>query len=155
MKGAHVNWQIHAFDSLSARQIYQLLQLRQDVFVVEQACIYSDIDDRDQSAEHVMGIVVDTPALVAYCRILPPGLRFEEVSIGRVVTRKGLRRNGYGTQVMRHAMRHCARRYPMQPIRLSAQQHLVAYYETLGFSVVSSPYDEDGIPHVEMLHSPE
>ena len=151
MKGTRIHWQIHAFDSLSVRQLYQVLQLRQDVFIFEQQCVYADIDDLDQCAQHVLGIASDTPALVAYCRILPPGVRFEEVAIGRVVTRHSMRRYGYGEQLMRHAMRHCERRFPGVSLRISAQQHLTAFYESLGFVVDSAPYDEDGIPHIEML----
>jgi ElaA protein len=139
---------VKPFAELSSEQLYALLKLRSEVFVVEQDCIYLDLDDRDQQAWHVLGLQDDS--LVCYARLLPPGSRFPEPSIGRVVSAASVRRFGYGRQLMQAAITACQRQWPGQEIRISAQQYLEAFYQSLGFLSCSAPYQEDGIDHVEM-----
>lgn len=142
-------WRLHAFDELDRAQLYAVLAARVEVFVVEQDCPYQDLDGLDDEGLHLVawerGRVV-----AAYARILPPGARFEQPSIGRVLTRLSVRRTGIGRELMRRAVAATRKHYPGRPIRLSAQCYLERFYRELGFSVVSAPYEEDGIPHVEM-----
>ncbi|MDX1451594.1 MAG: GNAT family N-acetyltransferase [Oleiphilaceae bacterium] len=145
-----IHWQVHAFDTLTTEQLYAVLRLRETVFVVEQQCIYHDIDGLDLNAEHILALRGHKKELVAYCRVLAPGVRYEEVAIGRVIVAAPYRHSGLGGKLMQRALRHCDHRYPGTGVRISAQQHLVTFYQRQGFTVVSEPYDEDGIPHVEM-----
>lgn len=147
----NITWQCSEFEDLSVSQLYALLKLRQDVFVVEQACVYQDIDALDQSAWHVQGFIAGE--LVAYSRVLGPNTRFEEPSIGRVIVAPSFRIDGLGYQLMSASMALCHEKFPARPIRISAQVHLKDFYGKLGFSVCSDVYDEDGIDHVEMISS--
>lgn len=147
MKELH--YHLQTIDELSARQLLSILRLRSEVFVVEQTCIYNDPDAFDEVALHLSGY--DGNTLVSYCRILPPGTRFEHPSIGRVVTAPAARGKGWGKELMLEAMQECRRHYPGQHIHISAQCYLERFYTELGFTLSSQPYDEDGIPHVEML----
>jgi len=137
------------FDRLTPRQVHDVLQLRQRVFVVEQACAYLDADGADPSCWHVLG--TDAGVLVATARLVPPGLKYVEPAIGRVVTAPEVRRTGVGRALMLEALAQVKRLYPGQPVRLGAQRYLERFYRSLGFAPVGEPYDEDGIPHVEML----
>lgn len=144
------------FSELSNTELYRLLVLRQQVFILEQSCLYPDLDGKDLNALHILGYGSpsdDTEELVAYSRILSPGVRFEEVSIGRVVTAQGQRKKSVGRELMRFSLSQCESLFPQQSIRISAQAHLEAFYAEFGFDVASSLYDEDGIPHIEMLRS--
>ncbi len=136
------------FDRLTGRQVHEVLQLRQRVFVVEQACPYLDADEVDPRCWH--GLATERGVLVATARIVPPGLKYEEPAIGRVVTAPEVRRQGCGRELMRSAITQTKRLYPGQAIRLGAQRYLERFYGSLGFVVASAPYDEDGIPHIEM-----
>lgn len=136
------------FDRLTGRQVHDVLQLRQRVFVVEQACPYLDADGADPKCWHGLG--VEHGVLVATARLVPPGLKYEEPAIGRVVTAPEVRRAGHGRALMVSAIAQVKRLYPGQGIRLGAQRYLEAFYGSLGFEVVGEPYDEDGIPHIEM-----
>lgn len=146
------DWQLRRFESLTVMELYGLLQLRAQVFVVEQQCIYQDVDGHDPLALHLLGL--RSGRLVACARILPPGVTFAEVSIGRVVTAPAVRGDGLGRALMLQALDACAEAFPGQPVRIGAQSHLQRFYAGLGFVTASSPYDEDGIEHVEMLLSP-
>lgn len=139
----------YRFDELSAEQLYMLLRLRATVFIVEQQCIYQDLDNKDQQSLHLLGYHAEN--LVAYARILPPGLSYPEASIGRVVTSPEARKHGFGKALMREAIQLCRQRYNGVLIRISAQEYLLAFYSDLGFEAVGVPYLEDGIPHVEMI----
>lgn len=143
------SWRLYAFDQLERARLYAVLAARVAVFVVEQDCPYQDLDGLDDIGLHLVAWGPDD-AVLAYARILPPGTRFEQPSIGRVLTRLSVRRTGIGRELMRRAIAAVAERYPGQAIRLSAQCYLERFYGELGFSVVSAPYEEDGIPHVEM-----
>lgn len=146
---ASPEWRLHSFDQLDVAQLYSVLAARVAVFVVEQDCPYQDLDGLDDVGLHLVGWESDG-SVVAYARILPPGTRFEQPSIGRVLTRLDGRRSGLGRALMRRAIEAVRSNYPDLPIRISAQCHLERFYGGLGFDVDSAPYEEDGIPHVEM-----
>lgn len=137
------------FDRLTGRQVHDVLQLRQRVFIVEQTCPYLDADGSDPRCWHGLG--VKDGVLVATARIVPPGEKFGEPAIGRVVTAPEMRREGAGRALMISAIAQVKRLYPGQPIRIGAQRYLERFYGSLGFVPMGEPYDEDGIPHIEML----
>lgn len=142
-------WRVHAFDQFDVGQLYAVLAARVAVFVVEQDCPYQDLDGLDELALHLVGWG-DDGSVAAYARILPPGTRFDQPSIGRVLTSLPARRGGFGRELMRRAVDVIVERYPGYPVRISAQCYLERFYRELGFAVDSAPYEEDGIPHVEM-----
>ncbi len=137
------------FDDLSTRELYEFLQLRAAVFIVEQDCPYQDLDGKDQEALHVLG--KEGNLLVAYTRIFGPGAYFEEASIGRVVTAESARGKGYGKQIMEVSIRTVEERFRTRNITLSAQSYLVNFYRELGFVETGEEYLEDGIPHIKMV----
>lgn len=137
------------FSELSTLQLYAILQLRSEVFVVEQDCVYQDIDDKDQKALHVIGIKNDK--VVAYTRIFKPGDYFTEASIGRVVVAKSERSFGYGYQIMEDSIRTIKNIFNQTAIKVSAQLYLNKFYSSLGFQQAGDTYLEDGIPHIAMI----
>jgi ElaA protein len=150
-------WRVVAFHELDARSLYALLRLRSEVFVVEQACVFLDMDDRDDRALHLLGeqLADDGAAtLVAYARLFAPGDCYAESAIGRVVTAPRARGTGAGRALMLAAIGECTRRWPGHAIRIGAQRYLERFYASLGFVADGAPYDEDGIPHVEMVSAP-
>jgi ElaA protein len=148
-------WELRRYRDLSGDELYEILALRQAIFVVEQRCAYLDADGKDRGGYHLLG---RDPAgcLIAYLRILDPGSRFPEPSIGRVLVHRAHRGRGLGVALMRQGMQECARLYPGEPIKISAQHYLRRFYEDLGFVCLGdgNPVDEDGIPHIEMIFSP-
>lgn len=149
-----VVWLAVPFAELNARQVYQMLALRSSVFVVEQRCLYQDIDGLDLASVCVLGVQSAADAgsqVIATARILPPGTRFDEASIGRVCTAAAHRGRGLGRALMRQAVGTVQAAYPGQRIRISAQAYLETFYRGLGFVVASAPYLEDGIAHLEMI----
>ena len=140
---------IKAFDELTIHELYQILRLRSEVFVVEQDCVYQDVDNKDQKALHVIGLKGDE--VVAYTRIFKPGDYFDNVSIGRVVVRQDQRKYGLGKKIMLAPMAAIDQRFPNKPIEISAQSYLLRFYTELGFSAFGEEYLEDGIPHRRML----
>lgn len=150
-----VHWEWEAFRTLRNEALYAALALRAIVFVVEQECPFLDLDGYDLEAHHLLGWatreVQADAALIAYLRVLPPGAKFAEPSIGRVITAQARRGAGLGRTLMVEGMRRTQALYQGSPIRISAQQRLQAFYESLGFERVSPSFVEDGIPHVEML----
>lgn len=150
-----VVWQWCAFDELSLSALYTILQVRQMVFVVEQACPYPDADGYDERAWHLLGWVEHDEAkiLAAYARIFAPGIKYSEASIGRVVTHPSMRRKGMGEALMIEALRRVEMIAPGAQVRIGAQMYLEKFYEKSGFRRVSAPYDEDGIVHIEMLRA--
>lgn len=136
------------FEELSNRELYEILKLRSEIFVVEQNCVYNDLDNLDQEALHLFKL--DNGEIVAYARLLKPGTRFPSASIGRVVTRFDKRRNGFSKQLILQAIDYIVSEWSVKSISISAQKYLREFYESLGFEVVSNEYLEDGIPHYEM-----
>ena len=142
-------WTISTLTELSATRLLEILRLRSEVFVVEQQCIYIDPDEFDEQALHLYA--TDADKVVAYARILKPSTRFIEPSIGRVLTASSHRRTGLGKELMSRAVQECCNRFEHTVIRISAQCYLQKFYTDLGFIIDSEEYDEDGIPHVEMV----
>ncbi len=145
-----MHWTYKHFNELSAYEVYNIISLRNRVFVVEQNCVYDDTDQKDLEAWHLCGFENET--LVAYARILAPGVSYEEPSIGRVITAPEYRQKGYGTQLMKMAIEETLHQFNTKHIRISAQEYLLRFYESLGFQSTGKSYLEDGIPHVEMVY---
>lgn len=144
-----LDWRALPFDALTARDLYAILQLRTEVFVMEQDCAFQDMDDADHAAVHLQGTA--DGELVAYARCFPPGVKFAEASIGRVITRQAARGLGIGHELMRLAIACISQQWGTQPIRIGAQARLEKFYLQHGFLTLGEPYIEDGIPHIEML----
>ncbi|WP_318343120.1 GNAT family N-acetyltransferase [Flagellimonas baculiformis] len=140
---------IKTFQELSIGELYQMLRLRSEVFVVEQDCVYQDLDNKDQKALHVLG--TKEGQVVAYTRIFKPGDYFGDASIGRVVVAKDQRQYGYGKMIMQTSLSTIKERFPDTSIEISAQSYLIKFYTELGFERFGEEYLEDGIPHVRML----
>lgn len=145
-----IHWHYKAFKELSVDELYAILELRQAVFVIEQQCIYPDIDNADQLATHLFAIDEQHQNLCAYLRIMAPGVKFAAASIGRVLTLETARGSGLGRQLMERAITIVEQEYPNHTIKISAQVYLEQFYQTLNFKTVSKPYDEDGIMHIDM-----
>lgn len=151
---SRVHWQWAVFENLSGHDVYELMSLRQRVFVVEQDCVYQDADGRDSAAWHLLGwSAPDSGKLVAYARVFEAGARYDEMSIGRIVSAPEVRGTGVGRATVDEAMRKCGELWPHQPIRIAAQRRLEKFYETFGFTVTGEAYMEDGIEHIDMLKS--
>ncbi len=144
-----IRWVLKKFEELSPAELYTILLLRSEVFVVEQQCIFLDMDNKDQHCFHLCGR--DNETLVAYTRIVPPGISYTEPSIGRVVTAPSYRAKGAGKLLMEKSIDHVQELYGSIPIRIGAQLYLKKFYENLGFAQSGSIYDEDGIDHIEMV----
>jgi ElaA protein len=142
-------WRFARFDDLAAREVHDILQARTEVFVMEQACCFQDMDGIDPDCWHLYSRV--DGALAAYCRIVPAGVKFAEPSIGRVITTQAVRGTGLGRALMVEAIGRARALWPGAAVRIGAQHRLERFYQSLGFVTDSAPYDEDGIPHVEML----
>lgn len=143
------DWQLREFNQLTLDELYELLRLRQEIFVVEQECYYQDLDGLDQRSVHML--VLDGDALVGYQRIFAPGVEADESVIGRIIVAASARGQGFGFELVRRGIDHCRTTYPEAGIRISAQAHLQDFYSRNGFYTVSQPKDVDGIPHVDML----
>jgi ElaA protein len=144
----NITWKIKQFEELTVHELYALLRLRSEVFVVEQNCVFLDIDNKDQASYHLMGWQGDR--LSAYTRIVPPGLAYDDPSIGRVVTSPADRGTGIGKILMERSIAELYAIYGELPIMIGAQLYLKKFYESLGFLQTSEIYDEDGIDHIEM-----
>ena len=142
-------WTCARFDELTVGQLYDLLQLRSQVFVVEQNCVFLDIDGLDRQTLHLLGTGEDG-ALRAYTRLIPPGVKAPDALIGRVVTAPAARGGGTGRALMAESVARCEQLWPGHAITLHAQAHLERFYAGFGFVPVGEPYMEDGIPHIEM-----
>lgn len=142
---------IKTFEELALHELYELLRLRSQVFVVEQDCVYQDIDGKDEKALHVLGY--EDYKIVAYTRIFPPGIYFSEAAIGRVVVRESNRKNKYGHEILKASVKAIEDHLNTKNIKLSAQTYLTKFYESHGFEQVGEGYLEDGIPHIAMIKS--
>ncbi|SKB64049.1 ElaA protein [Parapedobacter luteus] len=147
-----LTWRLKPFDALSLEELYKILQIRQEVFILEQACVYSDLDNKDQQSFHLMGWHGDV--LAAYTRLIPRGLSYADAtSIGRVVVAKNFRGYHFGEALMQRSIDAVYNLFGRQTIKISAQQHLKAFYNRLGFEQTSEPYMDAGILHIEMTLS--
>jgi ElaA protein len=152
-----ITWQWSSFADLSVAQLYAMLALRQEVFVLEQTCLYPDIDGLDPAAQHLLGWrdadgkQDGSPQLVAHLRCLAPGAKYAEMSIGRVVSSPAARGSGLGRELVARGIALAQQLHPGHAIRIGAQAHLERFYAGFGFVTVSEPYDEDGIMHIDML----
>jgi ElaA protein len=150
---SEIAWQWNRFAELSPNALYAALRARSEVFVVEQSCVFLDLDDADQNAWHLLGWAQceGSAKLAAYLRLLPPGCKFAEASIGRVLTTADFRRTGAGRELMALGVGKSAELHPEHDIRIGAQRYLEHFYGGFGFRQASEPYLEDGIEHIEML----
>lgn len=147
-----IKWVLKKFDELDPYEMYEILRLRSEVFVVEQKCVFLDLDNKDQPSHHLMGW--EDNSLVAYTRLVPPGVSYEQPSIGRVVTSPASRGNGTGKRLMEKSIAIAEELFGKTPIRIGAQLYLKRFYGSLGFEQSSDIYDEDGIDHIEMIRQP-
>lgn len=148
-----MTWVEKTFAELSAAELYAILELRQRVFILEQACLYQDLDGKDDRCAHLWTRAA-SGELSAYLRILPPGLAYPEPSLGRVIVDPSTRGSGLGVALMREGLARARAKYGPLPIRIGAQAYLERFYASLGFRRVSEDYEEDGIAHLEMLAEP-
>ena len=148
-----IDWQFTHFNDLSPADLYEVLAQRQDVFILEQTCLYPDIDGLDPQAHHLLGwrMVDGKRVLAAYLRVLGPGVKYAEMSLGRVITTQAARGSGAGRALLTEGIARAEALYPGHRIRIGAQQYLEQFYRSFGFETVSAPYDEDGIMHIDML----
>lgn len=160
-----IDWRFARFEELSPREIHDLYRLRAAVFVVEQECAFQDLDGADPGSWHLLGYASgaraparlgsgegrDEGELIAYARLVPPGVKYEEPSIGRIATAQSVRRTGLGRELVRESLARAGELWPRRAIRIGAQQRLERFYQDFGFVTASAPYDEDGIAHVEMV----
>lgn len=144
-----ITFTIKSFDQLRVNELYEILRLRAEVFVVEQDCVYQDIDNKDQTALHVIG--TKNKKIIAYTRILDQGVYFEQAAIGRVVVEQAQRQFGYGHDLIKMSIAGIYERFGTKSIKISAQKHLENFYEQHGFVTKGKEYLEDGIPHIAML----
>jgi ElaA protein len=156
-----IAWQWSSYEELSKEDLYAVLARRQEVFIIEQQCIYPDLDGIDLQAFHLLGWSEPNKVqnnaqdgerqLLAYLRCVFPGVKYPEVSLGRVLSAPSARGTGAGRELLAQGIRHAGQQFPGLRIRISAQLYLEGFYRSFGFVSTSDPYDEDGIPHIEML----
>jgi len=148
-----LSWHWLTFEQLTVYQLHDLMALRTDVFVVEQNCVYHELDGRDKACYHLLGMDA-SEELVAYCRVLPPGLVYPEVAFGRVLIRESHRGQGLGRTLMEQTMHYLINTFGKVPVHIAAQDYLESFYQSFGFKTTSPVFLDDGIPHIEMLFSP-
>ena len=149
-----VRWRCCAFDALAVAELDAIYRARQQVFVIEQGCAYLDADGADPQCWHLAAWSAALAEPLAYARIVAPGVKYPEVSIGRVITSSAARGTGLGRELVRRAVAEAEALFPGTGIRISAQAHLQRFYGAFGFLAVGDEYMEDGIPHIEMLRPP-
>ncbi len=137
------------FNELTTHELYDIIQLRSEVFVVEQDCVYQDLDDKDKLAYHILGTLNNQ--IIAYARIFKSGDYFSEPSIGRIVVKNEFRKHKYGYQLVLYSIQFIENNFKKSNIKISAQSYLVKFYNLLGFYQIGEEYLEDGIPHIKML----
>lgn len=145
-----MNWELKKFKELNVEEIYRILKLRNEVFVVEQQCVYQDCDGKDEKAYHLY--LEDNGKIIAYLRILNKGVSYDEIAIGRVLVHKNYRGKGIAREMMLKAINFIESNINETVIKLQAQEYLVNFYKSLGFKEISIVYLEDNIPHVDMLY---
>jgi len=142
---------VKVFDDLTTKELYDILQLRSEVFVVEQDCVYQDLDGKDANATHIIGLMNNN--VVAYTRVFKPGDYFKTAAIGRVVVKASERHRNFGKTIMKASINYLEDKFDKPTITLSAQTYLVRFYTELGFEPIGEKYLEDGIPHIRMKRS--
>ena len=145
-----MNFEVKKFKELKSEELYEILKIRNEVFIVEQECAYLDCDGKDRESYHLF--LKDNKGIVAYLRILQKGVSYDEISIGRVLVKKNHRRKGIAQEMMIKAIKFIEENLNEREIRIEAQAYLVNFYKDFGFEEVSSMYLEDDIPHIEMLY---
>jgi ElaA protein len=151
MNSSPYQWTCKHYNELTKRELHQILKVRSEVFVIEQNCIYQDIDHKDVDCYHMC--IYDQNQLIAYSRILPLDISYENyISIGRVLSILSHRKTGAGKFLMQKTMEFCQETFPIIPIKISAQTYLISFYESFGFENTGIEYLEDDIPHVEMIN---
>lgn len=145
-----MNWNIKKFNELTVNELYEILKIRAEVFVVEQNCVYQDLDSKDKASYHLF--LEDSEEIAAYLRILPKGISYPEIAIGRVLTKASYRKKGLAKEIMKKAIDYITDSLEEKKIRISAQLYLLEFYKELGFEPISDIYLEDGIEHIEMLY---
>lgn len=143
-----MTWKTYQFDELPARDLYDVLKLRVDVFVVEQNCPYPELDNLDQQSLHLL--YSENGIILAYARLVPGGIKYDLPSIGRVIVREEARGRGLAKQLLERSIDYILTEWQVQSIQLQGQVYLQEFYESFGFRTTSDSYDEDGIPHVDM-----
>lgn len=146
-----MTWEIKHFKALTTTELYECIKLRLEIFVEEQACIYVDLDDKDKSCYHLLGY--EDGMLVAYLRILPKGISYEQASLGRIAVCSQYRKKHLGHKLVQRGIDYIIEELGECEIKISAQSYAIPFYEKLGFQVVSEEYLEDGIPHKKMLYT--
>ncbi len=142
--------EIKKFEELTLKEFYDIAKIRSDIFVVEQNCIYNDLDDKDQEAIHIM--LKDKNEIKAYLRVLKPGVSYSDASFGRVAVVKSARRNGFAQQVVKEGIKYIVQNFKDNKITIGAQEYLTEFYKNLGFEIISDTYLEDGIKHIDMSY---
>ena len=145
-----IKWDFKSFSELNKKELLNIMVLRQEVFIVEQDCAYLDTDGKDQKSHHLLGYSLDG-SLVAYLRLVQPGVSYNEISFGRIVISKKNRGKGVGKQLMEEGIRQSELLYGRVDNRISAQSYLITFYKKFGFKIVGKEYLEDNILHTEML----
>ncbi len=140
--------EIKSFSALGLQELYDLLKLRQDVFIIEQQSIYADLDERDQVSKHVL--LKEGSQLIGIARIVPKGETYDAVSVGRIATAASHRGQGLGKKIIEAALDYCDLEIKTKTVKISAQLHLEAYYQSFGFETISAPYDDGGVLHIDM-----
>ena len=153
MNRVNFNWQIKHYNDLLINEFHDLISLRLEVFVVEQNCAYQDLDGKDKKSYHLI-CRNGQGKVVATARILPPGISYQDVSIGRIVTDSSIRGKGVGHELMLKTMQFIKEEFGNIAIVISAQSHLISFYNQHGFITTNKEYLEDGIPHTEMIYKP-
>jgi len=144
-----LEWLICSLEDMEPLELYSLLKLRADVFIIEQDCIYPDLDNKDQKALHVIG--KKKGEIIAYTRVFDAGIYFEKASLGRVVVKESERKHKYGHELINKSIHAIEENFGSQPIKISAQQYLIGFYEAHNFKAFGEGYLEDGIPHIGMI----
>ncbi|WP_054768241.1 GNAT family N-acetyltransferase [Lysinibacillus parviboronicapiens] len=148
-----MSWKIQTYNELTTEELYKIIQLRVNVFVVEQQTCYEDLDNHDQNSIHIS--YVKNGELFAYARLLPPGEKFDMTSIGRVITKQDVRGTGLGKEMIQLAINTIEKEWPGSEIFIQAQEYLKDFYGSFGFKQVSEPYIYDSLPHLDMLYKAE
>ncbi|MBX4271515.1 GNAT family N-acetyltransferase [Clostridium estertheticum] len=145
-----MNWELKKFEELKVEEIYKILEIRNQVFIVEQQCAYQDCDGKDENAYHLY--LQDNGKIIAYLRILKKGVSFDEISIGRVLVHENYRGKGISREMMLKAINFIELNLNEEEIKIQAQSYLVNFYRSLGFKETSNEYLEDNIPHINMFY---